>query len=66
MSRVLRCDEGDFNATTGECAAPYWETDTGALPPLSAADAMQIAAAVAGCWVIGFIAKQLRRVAERN
>jgi hypothetical protein len=63
---VLRCDEGDFDPATGQCAAPYWETDSGPLPPLSGAEGMQIAAAVASVWFLGFIVKQLRRVAEKN
>jgi hypothetical protein len=60
---VLRCAPADLDTATGDCSAPYWETDIGLLPPLSAADAIQIAAAVGGCWVLGFIVKQLRRIA---
>lgn len=65
MARVLRCDEGDYDAVAGTCAAPVWTEDNGMLPPLSAADAMQIAAGIATLWIIGHIIRQLRKSTER-
>ena len=66
MPRVLRCDEGDLTPETGECAAPYWGQDTGILPPLSAADAYQIATAIAVLWALAFAIRQARNLVLRS
>lgn len=65
MARVLRCAEADYDAQTGQCAAPVWEDDAGLLPPLSGAEGLQIAAAIGAVWALGFGVRQLRKLLER-
>lgn len=64
MPRVLRCDEGDYNATTGECAAPYWGEDIGVLPPLEIGDAWQISGAIAALWALAWCIRIIRKSIE--
>lgn len=64
MPRVLRCDEGDYNAVTGECAAPYWGEDTGILPPLDPSEAYLIAIQIGGLWAAAWVIKTIRKSLE--
>lgn len=66
MPHILRCEESDVSPVTGECAAPYWSEDTGILPPLSSADAHQIALAIGVLWGLAFCIRQIRKLIERS
>lgn len=66
MPLTLRCDEEDIDPVTGECAAPYWTEDTGFLPPMSSADAHQIAVSIAALWALAFCIRQIRKLIERS
>ncbi len=58
---VLACKEVDYNATTGECAAPFYTYPPGAFPELTVGEGLQLAAAIVGCWTVGLIARLVIR-----
>jgi hypothetical protein len=58
---VQGCAEQDFNVSTGTCSHPVWAVQPSLLPPLSIADGLQLAGAIAGLWVIGFIIRTVRK-----
>lgn len=60
----LACDAQDFDATTGQCAQPYYALPPSFLPYLSFADGVQIAGAIAGIWAIGVVGRVLIRTAD--
>jgi len=59
---TLYCKASDFNAATGQCAAPFYGPHSTLLPPLSMADASLIAACIGMLWGIGFKIRAARRV----
>lgn len=62
MSLVLRCELPDYNSTTGECAAPFWATESGGfLPHLPVADALALTQALLYLGALAFCFKFLRR-----
>ncbi|MEH6416211.1 hypothetical protein [Pseudomonas sp. CGJS7] len=58
------CKATDFNASTGECVAPFYGPvqASGFLPALDAAEGFLISVVIIGTWAIGFYIKQARRV----
>ena len=58
---VLACKEVDYNATTGECAAPFYTYPPGAFPELTADEGFEIACAIVGVWTLGLIARLIIR-----
>ncbi|MGN7725122.1 hypothetical protein ACTJIL_04840 [Luteimonas sp. 22616] len=63
---VLACDVADYNATTYECAAPYFTEQTTVLPALSIEDAQLIGAAVAYLLAIAFVFRLLRKFLQQS
>ena len=61
---VLTCMPQDFDAETGVCSAPIYGPMPTLLPVLSIADGIQLTAAIASCWAIGFLIKEGRRPAK--
>lgn len=61
MARALLCDEGDFNVSTGECAAPYFGEVPSSMPSLSISDAQAIGLAIALLWAVAFGIRMLKR-----
>lgn len=61
---VLACNEADFNASTGECAAPYYTYPPGAFPELTADEGFEIAVAIVGVWTIGLVARLIIRAGQ--
>lgn len=61
---VLTCRVADFNATTGECAAPFYSYPPTVFPYLSAEDGLQIAFAIVGTWTLGLIARLYIRTTQ--
>lgn len=59
---VLHCKSSDFNAATGECAAPFYAPVSSFPPPMDAGEGLAISAVIAGCWAIGFMIRQGRRI----
>ncbi len=66
MPRVLQCDQGDYNPTTGECAAPYYGDPPMIFPALSISDAQAIGVSIALLWSIAFAFRFVRKFLERN
>lgn len=60
---VLSCKEADYDASTGQCAAPFFAPASSFPPPLDVTEGLLISAAIAGCWGVGFMIRQARRVA---
>lgn len=58
---VLACKEVDFNATTGECAAPFYTYPPGAFPELTWEEGAEIAFAIVVCWTAGLVARLIIR-----
>lgn len=61
---TVYCKAVDFDALTGQCAAPFFGPTQGWLPNLSAAEGIEISGAILGAWAIGFVIKQGRRIAS--
>jgi len=60
---TLYCKQADFDASTGQCAYPFYGPAPMLLPPIGVADSLIISASIAGCWGIGHMIRQARRVA---
>lgn len=60
---VQHCKVVDYNATTGECYAPFYGPASSFPPALDAAEALMICATIVSCWGVGFYIKQARRAA---
>lgn len=60
---VLHCKASDFDASTGQCAYPFYGPAPMLLPPIGVVDALAISASIAGCWGVGYMIRQARRVA---
>lgn len=58
---VLSCMPADYDAATGVCAAPFYSYPSSGWPTLTADEGLQIAAAIAGCWTLGLIARLIIR-----
>ena len=58
---VQHCAEADFNATTGECAAPFYSYPESVLPTLSISDAQTIGVALAALWATAWAFRMLRK-----
>jgi len=63
---VLVCNEADYNASTGTCAAPYYAPQPSLLPDLSIPDAITISVAIIALWAVGFGIKAMRRTLSHN
>ncbi len=63
---VLVCNEADYQASTGTCAAPYYAPQPSLLPELSISDAMTISVAIIALWAVGFGIKAIRRTLSDN
>lgn len=61
---TVYCKASDYDATTGQCAAPFYGPHEGLLPNLSATDGIEISGAIIGAWAIGFMIKQGRKAAS--
>ncbi|HAU80464.1 MAG TPA: hypothetical protein DCW96_07315 [Stenotrophomonas sp.] len=59
---TLYCKQADFDASTGQCAYPFYGPAPMLLPPISVSEALLISASIAGCWGVGFMIRQARRV----
>lgn len=65
MPRVLTCEDADYNAGTGECAAPYYLEQPGVLPALpTVQDSYEIGSAIALLWIIAYCYRALGRVLD--
>ena len=60
---VYTCNDLDMNPATLQCVGGEWiqHEESGLLPPLSSAEATQIAAAIGGAWMLGFLIGQIRK-----
>lgn len=61
---VLHCKASDYEASTGQCVAPFWGPAPSLVPELDMADVVIISAQIAGMWAIGFLIKQARKPAN--
>lgn len=63
MENVLipYCRAIDFDPHTGVCSAPFYGPPPAGLPPLTAAEGLQLSSVIIGLWAIGFVIKQARR-----
>lgn len=59
---VLHCKASDYDASTGECVHPFYGPASSFPPPLDVAEGLLISAAIVGCWSVGFMVRQARRV----
>ncbi len=60
---TLHCKASDYDASTAQCAYPFYGPTSSFPPPLSVADSLVISAGIVGCWSVGFMIRQSRRVA---
>jgi hypothetical protein len=58
--------EVDFNASTGQCAAPFYTSSPGLFSGWSTGDFAQVSAAVLGMLAIAFIIQIVIRWAEKE
>ena len=63
---VLACNVADFNATTGECAAPYYTQVPTFVPSLSAVQGAKIGFAIVLIWTLGLIARLVIRAGQQE
>jgi hypothetical protein len=61
---VLTCKVADFDASTGECSAPYYSVPPTLFPYLGVEDGLQIAFAIIGTWTLGVVARLYIRAAQ--
>lgn len=61
---VLACLAEDFNASTGQCAAPFYTHPPGALPVLTAEEGAYIAFLIVGTWTMGVVARLFIRTGK--
>jgi hypothetical protein len=61
---VQYCKSSDYDSATSACVAPFYGPALSFPPPLDVGDALLISAAIAGCWGLGFMIRQGRRVLE--
>lgn len=61
---VLHCKASDFDAATGQCAAPFYGPASNFPPPMDVGESLVIAGAIGTCWAIGFMIKQARMAAR--
>jgi hypothetical protein len=63
-SLVATCAPADVDAS-GQCTHVVWVQPPMVLgmPPLSAAEGLQISGAIAACWAIGFLVRLIRKTA---
>ncbi|PPV05118.1 hypothetical protein XBLMG947_3791 [Xanthomonas bromi] len=59
---VLHCKEADYNASTQQCAAPFYAPVSNFPPPMDAGEGLAVSAIIAGSWAIGFMIRQGRRL----
>ncbi|WP_422506155.1 hypothetical protein [Stenotrophomonas sp. GZD-301] len=59
---VLHCKASDFDASTGQCAYPFYGPTPMLLPPIDVEEGLLISAAIAGMWGVGYMIRQCRRV----
>lgn len=58
---VQVCPPEAFDVATQACASPVWAEYAGGLPPLSAADGLEISGAILGTWALGFVIRSFVR-----
>ncbi|MGV7173821.1 hypothetical protein [Xanthomonas axonopodis] len=61
---VLTCKVEDFDASTGQCAAPFYSHPPTLFPYLSVTDGLQIAFAIVGTWTVGLVARLIIRTTQ--
>ena len=61
---VLSCLPQDYNATTGECAAPFYSYAPTSFPTLSIADAQVIGAALAYLLAVAWVCRTVARAVK--
>jgi hypothetical protein len=64
MARVQTCADVDYDAITGVCAHPVWDTQPSLLPPLSAEDGSLLTAAIALVWITGAVFRWVREALD--
>ncbi|WFC43768.1 hypothetical protein [Pseudoxanthomonas sp. SE1] len=63
---VLTCKVADFDASTGECSAPFYSYPPTLFPYLNAEDGLQIAFAIVGTWTLGVVARLYIRATQQE
>lgn len=61
---VMGCDSADVDATTGQCAHPYWVEQQSLFPELDATSGIAIAGAILLVWATAYGFRSLRRVGD--
>lgn len=61
---VLTCKVSDFDAATGQCAAPFYSFPPTIFPHLSAEDGATIAFAIVLTWTVGLVARLIIRTTQ--
>jgi hypothetical protein len=63
---VIGCKVEDYNATTEECAAPFYTfPPSSVLPPLTLGDAYTLGTAVALLWASAWTIRRLKRMLDQ-
>lgn len=63
---VLTCKVDDYDATTGQCVAPFYTyPPTAGFPPLSLDDAQTIGLAIAVLWAAAWGIRRVKRLLDQ-
>lgn len=59
---VLSCKSSDVDQSTGQCAAPFYAPTSSFPPPMDVGEGLAVSSIIVGCWAIGFMIRQGRRI----
>lgn len=63
---VLTCKVSDYDAASGQCAAPFFSNPPSVFPALTLGEGTQVAFAIVGCWLVGLIARLIIRAGRQE
>ncbi len=58
---VLNCKASDFDASTGQCAHPFYGPAPMFLPPIDATEGLLLSCAIGTLWGVGHMIKMARK-----
>ena len=62
---VVTCKLADYDASTGECAAPFYSAPSSGWPALTLADAQLLGTAVALLWASAWCIRRLAKMLDQ-
>ena len=61
---VLHCKASDYDASTGQCAYPFYGPVSNFPPPMDIGESILICAAIGSLWGLGYMIKLSARAAR--